>query len=172
MKILVLNGSPRGKNSNTKALVDAFKAGAEKNGNEVTVMEVGRMKINACLACEYCHEKEKGVCIQKDDMQEVYPAVAEADMIVFASPVHYFGFSGQMQSALSRFYPTLKPAKATQYACILSSGSPDVYAGIEAQFATMVGFFGAENKGVFKYHGEENGSEKALAEVEAFGASL
>ncbi len=171
MKILVLNGSPRG-NGNTKAYAEAFKTGAEKKGHEVKIVDVGRMKINACLACEYCHEKEKGVCVQKDAMQDVYPDLAEAEMIVFASPVHYFGLSGQMQSALSRFYAPFKPAKADKYGLILSSGSPDVYAGIESQYKTMVGFFGAQDCGIYKYHGEENGTEKALAEIEAFGASI
>ena len=83
MKILVLNGSPRGK-GNSKAYAEAFKAGAEKKRHEVTIFDVGRMKINACLACEYCHEKEKGVCVQKDAMQDIYPDLAEAEMIVFA----------------------------------------------------------------------------------------
>lgn len=171
MKILVLNGSPTGK-GNTAALVDAFKSGAESKGHEVNVANVGRMKINACLACNYCHTKGEGACIQKDEMQEVYPLLAEAEMVVFASPVHYFGFSGQMESALSRFFAPFKPAKAKQYALLLSSGSPNVYAGIEAQYKTMVGFFEAEDKGIFEYNGDENKSEKALAEVTAFGASL
>lgn len=171
MKILVLNGSPRAK-GNTAALVGAFKAGAEKKGHEVHIADVGKMKINACLACEYCHQKGEGKCVQKDDMQEIYPLIAEAEMIVFASPVHYFGFSGQMESALSRFYALFKPANANKYALILSSMSPDVYAGIETQFNSIVGFFKVENKGVFKYHGDENGSEKALKELEAFGESL
>ena len=51
MKILVLNGSPRGK-GNSKAYAEAFKSGAEKKGHEVKIFDVGRMKINACLACE------------------------------------------------------------------------------------------------------------------------
>ncbi|MBP3805660.1 MAG: flavodoxin family protein [Oribacterium sp.] len=55
MKIAILNGSPR--KENTAAMVDAFKAGAEEAGNEVCVLHVGRMKINGCLGCEYCHGK-------------------------------------------------------------------------------------------------------------------
>ena len=66
MKITVLNGSPRV--GNTSAMVDAFREGAEKGGHEVCVMHVGRMKINGCLDCEYCHTKGEGKCIQKDDM--------------------------------------------------------------------------------------------------------
>ena len=93
MKILVLNGSPRN-DSNSSAMIEAFKKGAEGNGNEVTVCDVAKMKIAGCLACEYCHTKGEGACIQKDDMQEVFPLLAEADAIVFASPIYYMNISG------------------------------------------------------------------------------
>lgn len=86
MKILILNGSPR-PNGNTAALVSAFVEGAKENGHEITVVPVCQKKIAGCLACEYCHTKGEGRCIQHDDMQEVYPVLAEAEMIVLASPV-------------------------------------------------------------------------------------
>lgn len=71
MRILVLNGSPRPK-GNTKQMVDAFRSGAESAGHRVDVIDVCRKKIAGCLACEYCHTKGNGACVQKDDMQEVY----------------------------------------------------------------------------------------------------
>ena len=70
MKILILNGSPRA-NGNTKALTAAFAKGAQSVGHEVVEYQVGRMDINACLACEYCHGKGDGACIQKDEMQTI-----------------------------------------------------------------------------------------------------
>ena len=69
MKILVLNGSPR-PNGNTAALVSAFAEGAKENGHEVTVVPICQKKIAGCLACEYCHTKGEGKCIQQDDMRE------------------------------------------------------------------------------------------------------
>ena len=63
MKIVVLNGSPR-LNGNTAKHVEAFKAGAEAAGNEVVVLTVGKMNVNGCLGCEYCHGKGEGKCIQ------------------------------------------------------------------------------------------------------------
>lgn len=170
MKIAVLNGSPH-KKGNTTALVNAFKEGAESAGHEVEVLQVGTMSIAACKACEYCHGKGEGMCIQNDDMCKVYPCLNDADMIVFASPVHYFGITGQLQSTISRFYCQMKPA-AKQFALLLSSMSPNVYAGIEGQYKIMAGFFEGEDKGIFEYNGDQNGSEAALAEVKAFGAGL
>ena len=88
MNILVLNGSPRPK-ANTKAHIEAFKEGAEAKGHSVRVFNVGNMKINGCLGCEYCHTKGDGACVQKDDMQEIYPYLANSDMVVIASPISY-----------------------------------------------------------------------------------
>ena len=72
MKIAVFNGSAR--QENTKALVQAFKEGAESAGHSVDVYQVGQMKIAGCLGCEYCHTKGEGVCVQKDDLEKIMPA--------------------------------------------------------------------------------------------------
>ena len=170
MKIAVLNGSPRPK-GNTAALIATFKEGAESKGHQVSVLQVGTMKIGGCKGCEYCHTKGGGACIQKDDMAEVYPALAEAEMLVLASPVYYFGLTGQLQSAISRFYAVVSPA-AKKWALLLTSGSPNVYGAIEAQYKGILNFIQAEDLGVFEYDGKKVGTEAAIAEVKAFGASL
>ena len=43
-----------------------------------------KMNIHGCLACEYCHTKGNGQCVQKDDMQFVYHELQEAEMLVIA----------------------------------------------------------------------------------------
>ena len=78
MNILILQGSPRA-NGNTAWMAEEFKKAAEAAGHEVTLVNVAKKKIAGCLACEYCHNKGNGACIQKDDMQELYPLMAEAD---------------------------------------------------------------------------------------------
>ena len=94
MKIAILNGSPR--KENTAAMIEAFREGAEEAGHEVEVLHVGKMKINGCLACEYCHTKGEGKCIQKDDLEKIMPAYLESDMVVFASPIYYFSLTAQL----------------------------------------------------------------------------
>ena len=170
MKIVVLNGSPRPK-GNTAALIAAFREGAESRGHEVTVLPVGTMKIGGCKGCEYCHTKGGGACVQKDDMAQVYPALAEAELLVLASPVYYFGLSGQLQSVISRFYAVMAPA-AKKFALLLTSGSPDVYGAIEAQYRGILNFIQAQDLGIFEYNGKQVGTDEALAEVRAFGESL
>ena len=46
--------------------------------------------------------KGEGVCVQKDDMQAIYPEILSADMIVFASPIYYFTLSAQLQAVNHR----------------------------------------------------------------------
>ena len=170
MKVVILNGSPH-QAGNTKAMVDAFTKGAKSAGNEVVECPVGCMNIKGCLGCEYCHTKGEGKCVQKDDMEKVYPEIGSADVVVFASPVHYFGISGQLQSVIARFYAPGKP-KAQKYALLISSASPNVYAGIEVQYKGMVAYFQAEDLGIRELNGDASKSEEALADIEAFGASI
>ena len=100
MKITVLNGSPR--KTNTTAMVEAFTEGAKEAGHEVEVLQVGRMKIAGCMACEYCHTTGEGQCVQKDDWQKVQPAFEECDMIVYATPIYYFTMTAQMEAEIQR----------------------------------------------------------------------
>ncbi|MBO7352199.1 MAG: flavodoxin family protein, partial [Candidatus Methanomethylophilaceae archaeon] len=132
MKIAVFNGSPR--KENTSAMVQAFCEGAKAAGHDVEEYQVGKMKIAGCLACEYCHTKGNGTCVQKDDLEKIMPAYKDADMVVFASPIYYFTMTAQMEAAIQRVYCIGKPLKAKKAALLLSSGSPGVYDSAIAQF--------------------------------------
>ncbi|MBQ6171708.1 MAG: flavodoxin family protein [Clostridia bacterium] len=169
MKIAVFNGSPR--NENTAAMIEAFCQGAQTAGHEVEVYHVGKMKINGCLACEYCHGKGEGKCIQKDDLEKIMPAYLECDMIVYASPIYYFAPTAQIEAAWQRVYCIGKPAKAAKAALLLSSGSGAYDAAI-AQFKAFTAYTGIENAGVFTATGTENKSEAKLAEIKAFAEKL
>ena len=175
MRILVLNGSPRPKGS-TKQMVDAFREGAESAGHKVDVIDVCRKKIAGCLACEYCHTKGNGVCVQKDDMQEVYSLLGEADMLVIASPIYYHGVSGQLKCALDRFYSAAYPSKPRNLkkaAMILSSGDPKMYDGAMFSYkGDFLEYLGLEDMGVFTAYGTENGSASKLKELRDFGKNL
>lgn len=175
MRILVLNGSPHTK-GNTKQMIDAFCEGAEAVSHQVDVVDVCKKNIAGCLACEYCHTKGNGKCVQKDDMQEVYSLLREADMLVIASPIYYHGISGQLKCVIDRFYsvayPT-KPENLKKVAMILSSGDSDMYDGAMFSYkGDFLDYLGLEDMGVFTAHGGENGSGAKLEELKNFGMSL
>jgi Multimeric flavodoxin WrbA len=102
-KIVVLNGSPR-KNGNTSALVDAFIKGAEESGNTVTTFFLDKMNIHGCKGCLKGGKNSESPCVQKDDMGKIYPAYKEADIVVLASPLYYWNWSGQLKTTFDRLY--------------------------------------------------------------------
>lgn len=173
MDILVLNGSPRPQ-GNTSAMIRAFKEGAESAGHRVTVIDVCKKKISGCLACEYCHTKGKGTCIQNDDMQEIYAQLAGAEMLVITSPIYYHGISGQLKCTLDRFYSAAypqRPAKLRKVSMFLSSGDDKMYEGALFSYqGDFLDYLGLEDMGVFTTHGQCSSSK--LKELEKFGASL
>lgn len=172
MKILILNGSPH-THGNTTAMVEAFVGGAEKNSHDITVVNVCSKHIAGCFGCEYCHTKGEGKCVQQDDMQEIYPILDEAEMIVLASPVYYHSFTGQLQCAINRIYALDKPKHLKKAALILSSGSDGVYGGAVYEYQnSFLDYLKLEDMGIYTAYGKQNKSEKKLNELREFGQSL
>ena len=90
-------------------MINAFMEGAESAGHHCDTVDVCKKRISVCMACEYCHTKSKGECIQQDDMGEIYELLKEAEMLVIASPIYYHGFSGQLKCVIDRFYAAAYP---------------------------------------------------------------
>lgn len=102
-KIIILNGSPR-KNGNTAALCEAFTAGAESAGHTVSRFDLQQMNIHGCLGCMKGGKDPASPCVQKDDMDTIYPAYSEADIVVLASPMYFWSMSGQLKIAFDRLF--------------------------------------------------------------------
>ena len=102
-KIVVLNGSPR-RNGNTAGLVKEFTKGAQEAGHTVTEFFLSGMDIHGCKGCFGGRSGRECPCVQKDDMDQIYPAVRECDVIVLASPLYYWNMSGQIRMAVDRLF--------------------------------------------------------------------
>lgn len=155
MKILVLNGSPR-PNGNTAGMVKTFHQAAEGHGHQVKMFNVCKMNIKGCLACEYCHGKGHGQCVQKDDMQEIYAELNDTEMLILAAPIYYHGISGQLKCVIDRFYSALyptAPATLKKVAMFLSSGDDNMYDGAKFSYdGDFLGYLGLEGMGIFTNH--------------------
>lgn len=101
MKILVLTGSPR-KNGNSNTLADNFIKGAAEAGHEIVRFDAAQKNVHPCIACNNCGMN--GPCVFKDDFEFVRQHIVDADMVVFATPMYYFGFSAQLKTVIDRFY--------------------------------------------------------------------
>ena len=171
MKVLILQGSPRA-NGNTAWMAEECRKAAEAAGHEVTLVDVAHKKIAGCLACEYCHGKGNGACIQKDDMQELYPLLAEADVLVLAAPIYYFTMSAQIQAPIQRIYNMQKPPKVAKMALLLSSYSPNVYDGAIGEYHGIQRYWGVEDAGIVTAKIDEQKTDATLAKVRALAAKL
>ena len=101
MKIVVLKGSPR-VNGNSNMLADEFIRGAKESGHEIMEFDCTKHNIGGCRACDNC--RMAGPCVRKDDFEIVRPHLIDCDVILFSTPIYYFGPSGQLKNVIDRFY--------------------------------------------------------------------
>lgn len=101
MKILVITGSPR-KNGNSNTLADNFIKGAQDAGHSVVRFDSAFKNVHPCIACDKCGMN--GQCVFKDDFEFVKENIVGADVVVFATPMYYFGISAQIKAVIDRFY--------------------------------------------------------------------
>lgn len=129
MNICVLFGSPH-KNGNTAALVDKYLS-AQPDSSIVKRFDVVKMKLHPCMGCMACKKTGKG-CVQHDDMDEIYPAITDADVLVFATPMYWWNVSGSLKTAIDRIFalpfnrkigPSVLEGKKLQM--IVTSGQPE-----------------------------------------------
>lgn len=146
-------------------MAEVYKKAAQAAGHNVTLVDVAHKKIAGCLACEYCHTKGNGACIQKDDMQELYPLMAEADVLVLASPIYYFTMNAQIQAPIQRMYCVNAPAKVKKMALLVSSHSPGVYSGAIAEYKDICNYWQVEDSGIVTAKLNEQKTEETKVKI-------
>ena len=99
MRVLGIMGSPRIK-GNTDLLLDEALQGAQSQGAEVEKLVVDKLKIAPCR--EYYGCLRDGNCVIRDDMDDIYPKLLEADHIIVASPIFFYGLTGQLKALIDR----------------------------------------------------------------------
>jgi multimeric flavodoxin WrbA len=102
-KILVLLGSPR-KKGNSAILADQITKGARSARAKVETIYLHGKTIAPCKACFACQKKNSKGCSIKDDMQDIYLKLLEADAWVIASPVYWFTMSAQTKIFMDRCF--------------------------------------------------------------------
>ena len=99
MKVLGLFGSPR-RGGNTDLLLEEALKGAQTEGAEVEGLHIADFNIMPCRECLKCFND--GQCIVLDDMQKIYPKLLEADIIILASPIFFYGVTGWAKALIDR----------------------------------------------------------------------
>lgn len=106
MKILGIVCSPRG-GGNTEILVRKALESAEKEGTEVELWGIAGKEVKPCDHCLSCSKTSE--CHIKDDMQDVYPKMTNADGIIIGSPIYFWSVSAQAKLVMDRTYALRRP---------------------------------------------------------------
>lgn len=176
MNILILSGSPR-KGGNTELLAEAFAKGASAQ-HHVEIVSVRDYKVNPCLGCNACF-KTDGVCAQKDDMSLIYEKMSQADMLVIASPVYFYGISAQLKAVIDRSHNPIRDSFHIKKMALLLVGAatlPELFDAILTEYNLCLKFFNIEDAGKVLVRGvKDKGDIKntnALNEAYIFGLSI
>lgn len=108
-KILVLSGSPV-KNGNTDALVAWFSEGARALGASLDIIRTADLKYasTGCTSCRACQTSRKYACVIPDEATPILAKMAEADVIVMATPLYFFSASAQLKLIMDRMFSLYK----------------------------------------------------------------
>ncbi|MFQ6795106.1 MAG: flavodoxin family protein [Thomasclavelia sp.] len=149
MKILVLQGSPH-KQGSSNLLASEFIKGAKENNHQVEIFDVAHANLHPCLGCDYCNMS--GPCVQKDDMSELKEKIIDSDVLVFVTPLYYFGMSAQLKIMVDRFYSfngylTSLHKKAVLIGAAWNSAS-DTMDDLASHYQTICDYLSFDNLGM------------------------
>jgi multimeric flavodoxin WrbA len=99
-EILGIVGSPR-KKGNTHILVSRVLEGAAAEGADTKTLFLRRMKIRECDGCHTCWKGKP--CSKRDDMNDAYSLISDSDIMVFGTPVYWYGPTALMKAFIDRF---------------------------------------------------------------------
>ncbi len=109
MDVLILNGSARGSRGVTAKLLQGLAEGLAAGGASITEFRVAEMHVAPCKACLSCMHKHRGVCVQKDDMEQVYARLKVCDLLVLGTPVYTDNMTAQIKAVIDRSVCSLQP---------------------------------------------------------------
>ena len=148
MKILVLNGSPRLSGNTAYATQEIAKNVTENSSNTIEVVNVTKLKVSGCIACDGC-SNNGGNCVINDDSRYIMDKIGAADMVIFATPVYWWGVSAQLKAVIDKFYSAQSKFKTQKkkIGIIVTGVNPltdKQYSLIEDQFSCICSFIGWE----------------------------
>ena len=164
---MILNGAAR-KNGHTSELVHAFTQGARSVGHDVCEFYLHDKKIAGCLGCHGAGHNPSSPCAQKDDMEDIYAAFRQSDVVVFASPVYFWTITGVLKTVADRLYAELECLGYKGFAresVLLTTNGGGSFDQITTWYRTYEKNLGWKNRGEVLGNGK-------IKEVHDLGASL
>ncbi len=171
MKVLGIMGSPR-IHGNTDLLLDEALRGAQGQGAETEKLVADKLRISGCREIYAC--LKDGNCVIRDEMDEAYPKLLDADRIIVASPMFFYGLTSQIKALIDRcqalrvreYVLKQKPADSARKGAFIAVGATKGEKLFEGSILTVKYFFkaisvkyvdellirGVDKKGEIKQH--------------------
>lgn len=154
MKIIVLMGSPN-KHGSTGILADSFVRGATEAGHVCEIVDVAHANVHPCIGCVRCGYE--GPCVQKDDVSVIREKLLHCDMVVFATPLYYYGMSAQLKALVDRFcaFNSSLNSRHLKSALLTVAWNADdwTFDALSAHYRTLVRYIHFEDKGMILGYG-------------------
>lgn len=149
VKIVVLEGSPNKKGS-SNLLADCFRRGAQEAGHAVELIDTAHADIHPCTGCIRCGYE--GPCVQKDDVESIRRRILDADMMVFVTPLYYYGMSAQLKTMIDRFcaFNSSIQSKHMKSALLAVAWNSDhwTFEALESHYKTLVRYLNLQDMGM------------------------
>ncbi len=147
-RITVITGSPH-RHGSSFLLADRFIEGAQSVGASVFRFDAAFKRVTACSACDRCGMGGSD-CVYRDDMFELNPHLMQADLVVFCTPLYYYGFSAQIKLVIDRFYAINSQLHVSKEAVLLAvawNSSPDTFPALAHHYERLCDYMGWKNVG-------------------------
>ena len=152
MKILLINGSPKGAKSNSLRLARSFVAGIREHESErertveVEELHLSALRIAPCKGCFACWKQTPGTCCMEDDMQTVIEGLLAANLVIWSFPLYYYSVPGPLKNLIDRQLPMSLPFMCESRDGNGSGGHPSRYdrSRVKHVLISTCGFYSAE----------------------------
>ena len=149
MRIVILESSPN-RHGSSNLLAERFAQGAQEAGHQVAFVDVAYADIHPCTGCVHCGYE--GPCVQKDDVEGIRRQLLAADMVVFVTPLYYYGMSAQLKTMVDRFcaFNSSLQAKHLKSALLAAAWNSDTwtFAALEAHYQTLIRYLNLQDMGM------------------------
>lgn len=148
-KVLIVSTSLRG-GSNSEILAKECERGAKEAGHDVEFISLKGKDIKFCVGCLSC--QKTGACVLKDNVTDIIEKVRSAEVIVYATPLYYYGISGQMKTFLDRLNPLFSSEYNFKDIYMIATAADNSKTTFDRAYAALQGwvdcFEKAEIKGI------------------------
>lgn len=146
-KVLIVSSSLR-YGSNSEQMAEEALRGAKEAGAEAELISLKDKDLKFCKGCLAC--QKIGKCVIQDDMGQMIEKVKNAEVIIFATPVYYYGICGQMKTFLDRCNPIYGQENAFREIYLMTASADDSEEAHQKALANLNGWIECFPEAAFK----------------------